>query len=144
CLPPTTDNVDLLTTAADGQGPLVPYLRSPKPINEASGRFSPDGRWIAYQSNESGRTEIYVQSFPPSGGKWQISTNGGLIPMWRGDGKEIIYQAPGDTFYAVPVKPAAAGLDVGAPEKLFQHRLAHNQPERNRWAVTRDGQPFLL
>ena len=57
------------------------------------GKFSPDGRWVAYVSDENGRPEVYVQSFPTSGGKWLISTQGGTEPLWRADGKELFYIA---------------------------------------------------
>ena len=141
---PDTGNFDLLTVAADGRSPAAAYLRTPKPILESGGQFSPDGRWVAYASNESGRYEAYVQAYPPAGGKWQISTAGGSVPMWRGDGKEIVYQGAGDTLYAASVTVAGAGLEVGLPAKLFQQRLAHGPRERNRWVMTRDGQRFLL
>ena len=121
-----------------------PYLQSPEPIRESRGVFSPNGRWVAYRSNESGRGEIYVQSFPASGGKWQISTGGANVAVWTGDGKEILYQALDDAFYSVPVNTSGATLEVGTPVKLFQRRLQHDDNERNRWTISRDGQRFLL
>jgi eukaryotic-like serine/threonine-protein kinase len=134
-----------MSVAADGHSPPSPVVASPAPLREINGRFSPDNRWFAYQSNESGRFEIYVQSFPPSGGKWQISTAGGNAPMWRGDGKELYYQANDDTFYAVPIKVAGNAIEVGLPVKLFQHRLGgRGTRDRNAWVVTRDGQKFLV
>jgi Tol biopolymer transport system component len=139
-----SDNFDILTMAPDGNGRLVPFLRAPKPIMESNGVFSPDGRWIAYVSNESGRLESYVQSFPPSSGKWQISTGGALCVRWSAGGREIIYATADDTFYSVAIRMSGAGLEIGLPVKLFQHRLAHSQPERNHWTATRDGQRFLL
>ena len=81
---------------------------------------------------------------PKSGGKWQVSTAGGSVAHWRGDGKEIIYQGPDETFYAVTIKSAGAGFEIGVPVKLFQRRMAHGNYERNSWTVTRDGQRFLL
>ncbi|MBZ5557804.1 MAG: serine/threonine-protein kinase [Acidobacteriia bacterium] len=138
------DNFDLATIAADGSAGPVDLVKTPGPTREINGRFSPDGRWFAYQSNESGRYEIFVQAFPKSGGKWQISTAGGNVPWWRGDGKEIIYQGPEETFYAVTMRTAGAGFEIGVPVKLFQHRMAHGSYERNSWTVTRDGQRFLL
>jgi Tol biopolymer transport system component len=112
---------------------------------EAMGRFSPDGRWVAYQSSESGRSEVYVQSYPPSGGKWQISTAGGTWPMWRGDGREIVYRSPDDTLFAVPVAVTANGLAPGAPVRLFQRTLNKvGVGVRGRVVMTRDGQRFLL
>ena len=79
----TGSNVDLLTVPADGHAPPAGLLTTPAPIRVINGRFSPDGRWFAYQSTESGRSEVYIQSYPPSGGKWQISAAGANVPMWR-------------------------------------------------------------
>ena len=137
--------VGLLTVPADGHAAPSDILKAPSPVRELNGRFSPDNRWFAYQSNESGRIEVYVQSYPPSGGKWQISTAGGAVPAWRGDGKELFYVSPDDTFFAVPIKAIGAGIEVGLPMKLFQHRLAGRGTRyRNGWVATRDGQRFLL
>jgi len=131
--------------AADGHAPAAGLLTAPPPIREINGRFAPDGRWFAYQSTESGRSEVYVQSYPPSGGKWQISAAGAGVPMWRADGKELFYVGLDDTFFVVPIKGVGAGLEVGLPVKLFQHRLAGKDGRnRNSWVVTRDGQRFLV
>jgi serine/threonine protein kinase/Tol biopolymer transport system component len=138
------DNLDLATVAAAGGAGPVDLVKTPGPTREFNGRFSPDGKWFAYQSNESGRYEVFVQAFPKAGGKWQVSTAGGNLPMWRGDGKEIIYQGPDETFFAATINPAGAGFEVGVPVKLFQHRMSHGNYERNSWTVTRDGQRFLL
>lgn len=75
----------------EAEGTLRPALGSG--AFEREGRFSPNGRWMAYRSNESGRDEVYVQSYPPGGGKWQISTEGGAQPMWRDDGNELFYKS---------------------------------------------------
>jgi Tol biopolymer transport system component len=72
------------------------------PFREIQGRFSPDGRLIAYVSNESGRDEVYVQTFPPSGSKWQISVTGGLQPRWRADGRVLFFHGAG-MFSAVDI-----------------------------------------
>jgi Tol biopolymer transport system component len=138
------DNFDLATIAAAGGAGPVDLIKTPGPTREIDARFSPDGKWFAYQSNESGRYEVFIQAFPKSGGKWQVSTAGGSVPWWRGDGKEIIYQGPDETFYAVTIKTAGAGFEIGVPVKLFQRRMAHGNYERNSWTVTRDGQRFLL
>jgi Tol biopolymer transport system component len=141
----TTGNVDLMTVPADGHAAPSGLLTARPAVREVNGRFSPDNRWFAYQSNESGRFEVYVQSYPPSGGKWQISTAGGGVPNWRGDGKELFYTSQDDTFFATPITVTGAGLEVGLPTKLFQHRLAgHDGRNRNSWVSTRDGQRFLL
>ena len=83
----------------------VPFVKTP--FAELRPVFSPDGRFLAYQSNESGRAEIYVQSFPGPGGKWQISTAGGIEPHWRGDGKELYYRAPDQKLMAVEIQAGA-------------------------------------
>ena len=135
-------NGDLGTISATSSGTATPFIETAK--RAGHGRFSPDGRWIVYASDEARRSEIYVQSFPPGAGKWQISTDGGEWPMWSGDGKEIFYSLR-DTLYAVPVRINGGAVDAAAPVKLFQRALnrAGTGP-RGRWVVSRDGQRFLL
>src|SRR4030095_16327282 len=87
-----------------------PYLQAE--FDEKHGRFSPNGRWVAYTSNESGRDEVYVQSFPPSGTKFQISADGGSEPQWRKDGTELFYIAEDRTLMAVPVKVLESALQT--------------------------------
>src|SRR5262249_7707100 len=82
-------------------------------------QFSPDGRWIAYQSNESGRAEIYVQELSGAGGKWQISVSGGQLPRWRADGKEIFFQGLDQTLMAVDVHTSET-FQAGVPSALFR------------------------
>jgi len=113
--------------------------------NESQAQFSPDGRWMAYASDESRAYEVYVQPFPPTGGKWQVSTGGGVQPRWRGDGKEIFYIAPDRTLMAVEVK-ATPALSFSAPRALFPtrvHALTESQV-RNAYLPTADGQRFLI
>jgi hypothetical protein len=112
------------------------------PGSQTAARVSPDGRWIAYESDESGRYEVYVQSFPASGGKWQISTAGGAEPRWRGDSKELFYVARGKLM-AVEVKTGASTFEAGIPRTLFAPPLASDQ-RRNRYVVTADGKRFLV
>lgn len=122
-----------------------PFIQTPTPLREWVAQFSPNGRWVAYQSNESGRAEVYVQAYPPSGGKWQISTTGGQWPVWRGDGKEIIYTTADDTLHAVPVSMTGGDPTPGNPVRLFQRRVNRiGNGARRRWVVSRDGQRFLL
>jgi Tol biopolymer transport system component len=121
--------------------------RKPYPVLKAGfaqdhARLSPDSHWIAYVSQESGKREIFVQSFPPSGGKWQISNGGGTEPSWRGDGKEIYFIA-GSEFKAVDVKAAGSSFEAGIPKSLFQVQL-DSANRRNRYLATPDGQRFLL
>src|SRR5204862_49735 len=92
-------------------------------------QFSPDGRFVAYVSDESGRAEVYVQSFPASGGKWQISTGGGDQPQWRRDGGELFYMAPDKKLMAVPIAPGNE-FAPGSPVALFAARSAHDLARR--------------
>src|SRR6185295_17367166 len=90
-----------------------PYLQTP--FNEDQGQFSPDGKWIAYRSSESGRSEVYVAPFPGHSGKWQLSTTGGDWPRWRRDGKEIFYHQVSNNKLMVATVTAAGGrFEVGA------------------------------
>lgn len=102
------------------------------------GVFSPNGRWLAYASIESGRNEVYARSFPGAGRKWQISTAGGIRPRWRRDGKEIFYLSDDGTFMSVAVNEGA-GLDFGIPKPLFRTLVRFGY-----YDVTADGQRFLI
>jgi Tol biopolymer transport system component len=110
------------------------------PYSECCGRLSPDGHWLAYASNESGRNEIYVQPFPTATGKWQISTTGGTQPRWRSDEREIFYQSPDNKIVAVDIR-ATSTLEPGVPKALFGIH-----PKLGGWPydVAPDGQRFLI
>jgi eukaryotic-like serine/threonine-protein kinase len=110
-----------------------------------NGQFSPDGKWVAYSSNESGRWEIYVTSFPEAHGKWQISNSGGDQPRWRGDGKELFYLSSDGKLNAVPVK-TGANFDAGTPVPQFQAnpRELVATSEQSSYDVSKDGQKFLI
>ena len=142
--PRSVASVGVTIYDATQPGKSTPFLQAPLGIAQSMGRLSPDGRWIAYQSNESNRNEIYVQPYPPTGGRWQISTAGGNSPLWRADGREIFYDTAGDTFYGVTVDVKGTSLEVGTPVKLFQRAVLHGSPQFYRYAVDRDGQRFLL
>ena len=109
---------------------------------ETRANISPNGKWVAYQSNESGRQEVYVQSFPPSGSQWQVSTAGGEEPYWRGDGKEMFYIS-GKTLMAVDVNSDERAFRSEKPTPLFEVRLEVDS-RRSRYQVTGDGQRFLV
>ena len=115
------------------------------PATEGAARISPDGRWIAYVSDESGRPEIYVQSFPGPGGKWQISTDGGIEPAWSRNGRELFYRS-GDRMMAVPVTSQAASFTAGRPAVLFEGSyVASTFPLAGvTYDVTPDGKRFLM
>jgi eukaryotic-like serine/threonine-protein kinase len=128
---------------------VLPTFGDRKPIpvvvgqfNELVPAFSSDGRYLAYQSNESGRYEIYVQSFPGPGGKWQVSTSGGADPAWRADGKELFYRAPDQKLMAVDIR-IGESFQAGIPRSLY---LARVQPgtARNKYLAAADGQRFLF
>jgi len=110
-----------------------------------NGQFSPDGKWVAYASNESGQWEIYVTSFPEGRGRWQVSTAGGTQPRWRGDSKELFYLAADGKMMAVPVA-GATNFDAGVPVALFpaNSREAVATSEQVTYDVTKDGQRFLI
>jgi len=110
------------------------------PFNNNAGRVSPDGKWIAYDGNETGRYEVYVQDFPPKGGKWQISTAGGWRPAWRADGRELFYRE-GSKMMSVDVKTNDGRLEAGNPKFLFDAPRSRTDPV---FDVSADGQKFLL
>jgi eukaryotic-like serine/threonine-protein kinase len=120
----------------------VPFLQSPS--NEDHGRFSPDGHFISYASDESGRWEVYVQTFPASGGKWLVSRDGGAQPRWRADGKEIFFIAPDRRLMAVDVKLEGTTFEAGVPKPLFQTQIVSYPNPRNAYDVSADGQRFVI
>jgi serine/threonine protein kinase len=112
---------------------------------EQRGRFSPDGRWVAYEGHESGRPEIYVQAFPGPVGKWQVSTDGGNEPQWSPDGRTIFYLALDGRLTRVAVEAGRSdpeGFEAGVPESLFPLRLTQ-AGNRTRFVVTPDGERLL-
>ena len=131
--------------------------RKPFPVVQTSfddiqGQFSPDGRWLAYASNESGRYEIYIRPFPEPSSKWKVSTAGGTQPRWRRDSAELYYVAPDARLMVVPIRvaPGARAVDAGTPVALFPTRLASGAniltagfASRAQYAVAPDGR-FLM
>ena len=119
------------------------FLKASATLKNA--RFSPDGKWVAYASNESGRWEIYVTSFPDAQGKWQVSNGGGDQPKWRSDGKELFYITPDGKIMATPAR-IGANFDSGTPAVLFQAnpRELVATSEQVTYDVNKDGQKFLV
>ena len=121
-------------------GDREPIAIAQTSFQETNGRFSPDSGWISFQSNETGRAEIYVQRFPGAGGKGQVSTNGGTDPKWRRDGREIFFLAPDNRLMSVSISLPQDGsqIQLGNPAPLF------TLPSASDYAVTPDGQRVLV
>jgi Tol biopolymer transport system component len=140
---PKTAGGDIWTMPVNG-GTARPFLATED--DERYGTVSKDGRWLAYASNESGRYEVYVRSFPDAGNLRQVSTRGGLQPQWRADGRELFYLAPDRMLMSVDAGTPGAAFDPGPPRPLFAtHAMwLEIQPTARTYAAVRDGQRFLL
>jgi len=128
---------------------VLPLFGDSKPFpivqtafEEREPAVSPDGKWMAYQNNESGRREVYITAFPGGGAKWQVSTNGGTAPKWRRDGKELFFLDAADNIVAVDVNASGNAVRLGAPHALFQ--AVGIQREYGPFDLTGDGKKFLL
>jgi len=135
---------DLWRLALSGDRKPMPLLRTQ--FNETQAQLSPDGKWIAYVSNDTGRNEITVSPFPSGDGKWQISTGGGIEPRWRGDGKEVFFVSLDQNLMAVPIT-AGTTVQAGAPVRLFETGMRGTLSAsftRNQYVNTSDGQRFLI
>ena len=121
-----------------------PFLASP--FNEAQAAFSPDDRWLAYVSDETGKFEVYVASFPQGNGKWQASAGGGSDPRWRRDGKELFYVSPADELMAVEVREKSGSLEFGNPRTLFltTSEAAYRVNSAAAYDVASDGNKFVV
>ena len=137
----TTKN-DLWALPLEGERKPIPLLQTS--YSETSGTLSPDGRWLAYTSDESGRLEVYVRPFLRLGGSRLISTNGGVQPRWRGDGKELFYLSPERRVMSVAVESDESGFQGGVPRVLFEAPIISIEPETRSYSVSRDGQRFLI
>ena len=110
------------------------------PFEERDAALSPDGRWFAHTSNESGESEIYVRALSAEGPRWLISTNGGREPVWSADGKELFYLER-QKMMAVTLSATTAGLDPGRPSELFELRYSADAPS---YDVAPDGERFIM
>jgi Tol biopolymer transport system component len=108
----------------------------------SSPQFSPDSRFVAYESTETGRSEVYVQTFPAGSGKWQISTNGGIEPRWRGDGKELFYDLGNGAVMAATIEVRNGSLEVTSTKELF--KFQRGRASGTAIAVTPDGKLFAI
>ena len=141
-LQPSTGGSDLVLVSVS-TGELAPFVATK--ASETNGQISPDGKWVAYASNESGDWEIYVTTFPGAAGKWQVSRGGGTEPRWRGDGKEIFYLGPKAMLTAVPVSGEGT-FSTGTPAPLFQihARAPISSTDLYSYDVSKDGKRFLV
>jgi dipeptidyl aminopeptidase/acylaminoacyl peptidase len=132
----TTTGFDLRALPLSGE--RTPFDVARTSFAESNARFSPDSRWVAYQSNETGQSEIYVQPFPGPGPKTQASVGGGTLPRWRGDGDELFYVAPDRRLMAVSVVQRGSRLETGPPRALFPLSTT------TTYEPSADGQRFLV
>jgi Tol biopolymer transport system component len=130
---------DIFAIPMGKTGERVPVAATP--AHEEDPQFSPDGRFVAYKSAESGRDEIYVAAFPPTGAKWQVSQEGGVEPRFSRDGKELFYFDRENRLTAVEVKTSGSAFETGASKVLFQF---HGAGPYRRYDVTPDGKRFLV
>ncbi len=139
--PSGSDDIWMLPLAGDRKP--VPLVQSP--ANESHASFSPDGRLFAYVSDESGLPQAYVQTVPPSGSKWQITTEGGDCPAWRADGKELYVVSLDRMLTAIPITSLAPFV-AGTPEPLFRLNIPRLSAtgSRTNFNATRDGKRFLV
>ena len=138
--PNGNQDVYMLPTTGDAKPQLVVQTQ----FADVEPQLSPDGRWLAYASNENGRNEIYVQAFPSTGQRWQVSTQGGRQPLWRRDGKELYFVADDRKFYAAAIPGSATSpADFAVPTFLFDMR-ANVFNTRNSYIPAPDGQRFLI
>ena len=139
---------DIWALSLSGDRKAFPILQTP--FYEGHPQFSPDGKWFAYESNETGRSEIYIQSFPPGAGKWQISSNGGWFARWSWDGKKLFYMDALNSGKIVSIGISAAGstLESSVPMPLFDSEYvntpAGHSGNWNSFAVSSDSQRFLI
>ncbi len=143
---PTTGN-DIWVLRMGDASPASGQVREAQPFlrtsfNETAPRFSPDGRWLAYVSEESGRYEIYVRTYPGPGGKWQISTEGGAEPAWNPNGRELFYRR-GNKMMAADIAPQPS-FAAGKPRVLFEGLYLPSQGTSPNYDVSPDGQRFLM
>jgi eukaryotic-like serine/threonine-protein kinase len=137
----TGEGTGVYRVNADGTGKPEKVLEPPNGAAVQLIRLSPNGKWLAYVSNETGQVEVYITDFPDAHGKWQVTTNLGHYPVWRGDSKELFFLANSDlAVHAMLVKETADGIELGRAERLFeQHLSGFGEP----YDVSADGKRFL-
>jgi serine/threonine-protein kinase len=134
----TGDDIWVLPLVGDRK----PFALVQSPFMDATPVVSPDGKWLAYSSDESHRREIYITPFPGGGAKWQVSTAGGLSPKWRADSKELYFLSYDANMNAVDVSGSGGSVTLGTPQTLFSNTLQGQN--FGPYDVTADGEHFLL
>ncbi len=137
----TGNSLSLLDLETGDNRPLVDT-----PADELFGVISPDGRWLAYESNETGQWDVYVQTFPEGGGRWRVSTEGGHQPRWNPKGSELFYISPDRRMMSARIRGGSTTFQWDAPRPLFQTAISDFGPYRGTWgyAVAPDGDRFLI
>jgi Tol biopolymer transport system component len=140
-LTPTAGASDVWALPLSGDRKPYPILEGP--FDQTQAVLSPDGKWLAYTSNESGREEVYIESFPDRSGKWQISTGGGQDARWRGDSRELFFLGADLQMMAVALQ-TEPNFEASVPQRLFNARVLFPTGIRNHYDVSADGQRFYL
>ena len=136
----TATRSDVWALPLFGDGKPFPLVATE--FNEVVPMISPDAKWLAYMSDESGRFEVYIRPFPAGAGKWQVSSGGGALPHWRRDGKELIFVTLDQQLMAVEVRESGASVTLGVPHALFKYN-AVSGPD-GPFTVSADNQKFVV
>jgi eukaryotic-like serine/threonine-protein kinase len=126
----------------DQSGERKPFPVVATNFVDAYPSFLPDGKWLAYNNDETGRQEIYIQPFPTGAGRWQVSTAGGVRSKWRKDGKELFFFSPEQQVMAVDVTQKDASLQLGTPHALFKATTVTGTS--GPYTVSADGKKFVM
>ncbi len=137
----TTSRTDIWVLPMEGE--RKPFVFLDGPFDEYQAHFSPDGRYVVYGSDESGRPEIYVQTFPDRSAKWRVSTEGGEDPVWSADGREIFYLSLSQDMISAPVR-LEPSFEPGVPVRLFASPVLFPLGPRNHYVVTKDAGTFYV
>ncbi|MFZ0229540.1 MAG: hypothetical protein WAL41_21925, partial [Mycobacterium sp.] len=142
--PKSNTGIDIwaLPMSPDKSGEQKPFPVVATNFLDVTPAFSPDGKWMAYANNETGRMEIYIQPFPGGAGRWQVSTAGGTKPTWRKDGKELYFFSTDQQMMAVDVSQKGASLELGTPHSLFKATTVSGSS--GAYTVSADGKKFVM
>jgi serine/threonine protein kinase/Tol biopolymer transport system component len=142
--PKSSSGIDIwaLPALPDKSGDQKPFPVVATNFTDVSPAFSPDGKWLAYGNDETGRQEVYIQPFPGGAGRWQVSTTGGSRPNWRKDGKELFFFSTDQQMMAVDVGKKGDGIQLGTPHALFKATAVSNAS--GPYTVSADGKKFVM